>query len=66
MRKKITLLIIKKQFFFSILLMWSAVLQAGPKITLKSLIVDAGTTVEGTSETLKFRFTFKNSGTSPL
>jgi hypothetical protein len=33
---------------------------------MKSAIVDAGISVEGDSETLPARFSFKNSGTSPL
>lgn len=40
--------------------------QAGAKISMKSLIVDAGTSVEGLNEILPARFSFKNNGTSPL
>lgn len=40
--------------------------QAGAKISMKSSIVDAGTSVEGFNEILPARFSFKNNGTSPL
>ncbi len=65
MQKKISLLITKYRFILPFLICVTS-LQAGPKILMQSSIVDAGTSVEGINETLKFRFSFKNSGSSPL
>lgn len=66
MRKKISLLITRYRLILPLFLICITSIQAGPKILMQSAIVDAGTSVEGINETLNFRFSFKNSGTSPL
>ncbi|MBN1604255.1 MAG: DUF1573 domain-containing protein [Chitinispirillaceae bacterium] len=66
---------IQEKRFLTILRNWSisaiifssiSTVEAGAKISMKSLIVDAGTSVEDVNELLPARFSFKNNGTSPL